>query len=147
MSDDVKPDSGSGNTENRNPKLTGRYAHLKPWVKGQSGNPSGRPKGKPVTDAIKKWLDGSGAELLKKPGEIDVSKLTGYDLMAFQAIVHALKGRSAYFREIFGRLEGCVPLKIENGAQGDQKIDPALAAVAIRAMVKAKGQGPEPDEE
>jgi len=32
-----------------------RTKNLKPWPKGVSGNPGGRPKRKPVTEALQAW--------------------------------------------------------------------------------------------
>jgi hypothetical protein len=44
--------------------MAGRPANLKPWRPGESGNPSGRPRGASITAAIRRELEiGEGEDL------------------------------------------------------------------------------------
>lgn len=96
--------------------LTGRakgYANLRPFKKGQSGNPAGRPKGI-ITDEYL-WILNKAVppEILAKvsPGAL---KLLGRRprirrLKAWQDIQKALSGDMGASREINARTEGRVP--------------------------------------
>lgn len=78
---------------------------LKPYCfkPGQSGNPSGRPKKKPITEAY--------LEALQDP---ETCKQ-----IAQAAILHALKGDGQILREVTDRVEGRVSDKVEHsGADG-----------------------------
>lgn len=54
----------SGNSDRPTPKHRGggpgHPATLKPWPKGVSGNPSGRPKKKPITEIFEKIFEDTG---------------------------------------------------------------------------------------
>lgn len=69
-----------------------------PFKPGQSGNPSGRPKTKPLTDAYKKVL----AKLV--PG--DKEGRTYADLIAEQTVKQAIKGNIRAAQEVTDRCEG-----------------------------------------
>jgi hypothetical protein len=67
---------------------------------GQSGNPNGRPKSKPITAAIKKLLDkNDGAALLA---------------IAAASIEKASEGDHRHLKEILDRVEGKVLDKVEH---------------------------------
>jgi hypothetical protein len=66
------------------------YPNLKPWQKGQSGNPSGRPK-QLITDRLRARGEADWAKLEKKLWSM------------------ALAGELAAIREIYDRVEGRVP--------------------------------------
>jgi hypothetical protein len=63
-----------------------------PWKPGQSGNPNGRPKSKPITDAIKALLDKDDGKAL--------------NAIAAVAVREALGGNYRYTKEILDRVEG-----------------------------------------
>lgn len=68
----------------------------KPFQKGQSGNPGGRPKTKPLTDSLRK-------ELAKKaPG----TQLRQGELAVWKLVQMGLAGDMAALKEIFNRIEG-----------------------------------------
>lgn len=78
----------------------------KPWEKGVSANPGGRPKGASIMARIEALLladDGKLADILAK------------------SIVHgAMKGDVNFCKELLNRLEGRVPIKAElTGKDGD----------------------------
>jgi Family of unknown function (DUF5681) len=71
--------------------------NLRPWKKGESGNPGGRPK-RPVTEAYEEQL------YRVKPG--DRLKRTYAKLIAEAQIRKALRGSTMAAKEITDRVEG-----------------------------------------
>ena len=83
--------------------------HLKPyqWQKGQSGNPSGRPKDQPSIEAAMRRLlaDGnSGQELV--------------NALVMVAVKKALKGDHRFWNSILERVDGKVADRLA-GADGE----------------------------
>jgi hypothetical protein len=64
------------------------------WKKGQSGNPKGRPRGRGLTDSLRRLVKG---EHNGKP----IS-----DLLAESMLKHALSGKYQHAKEIWDRLVG-----------------------------------------
>jgi hypothetical protein len=75
------------------------YANM--WKPGQSGNPSGRPKSKPLTDELRRQL------AMKIPG--DRKGRTYYQLMIERGIDRATMKSDVLWKEVFDRIEGAVP--------------------------------------
>jgi Family of unknown function (DUF5681) len=75
----------------------GRVENLKPFQPGRSGNPSGRPKKAPISDALR--------EVLR-----DEKALRRFADAIFK---QALKGNVAAFKEICERVEGRVANRVE----------------------------------
>lgn len=81
---------------------------LKPWPKGVSGNPGGRPKKLPITDVLR--------EELEKRGKHNVMASRS---IARKLIDLALAGNIEAIHLIADRAEGKVPQRVENtGANG-----------------------------
>jgi hypothetical protein len=111
----------------------GRTQNLKPWPKGVSGNPGGRPKKTPLADACR--------ELLNKPAPGDKSGRSYAEAIAEKLAKKALAGNIPAAREIADRAEGKARqamevsgpeggrLEIENmtDAQLDERIRELLA--------------------
>lgn len=76
----------------------GRVENLKPWPKGVSGNPAGRPKGLTLTDCYRRALS--------RPAPGDADGRTMADLLAEAIVQKATEGDVAAAREIADRLEG-----------------------------------------
>lgn len=72
--------------------------NLKPWPKGVSGNPGGRPKRTTLTDALRELL------AAQVPG--DPEGRTHSDAIAEVLVKRALKGDVQAAREIADRTEG-----------------------------------------
>lgn len=78
-----------------------RLANLRPFKKGESGNPSGRPKTKDLSDALRRKL----AE--KMP---DAADKTIADAVADSLVKKAIDGDVQAIREVWNRVEG-MPLR------------------------------------
>ncbi len=87
-------DDATANSE----KKSGRPENLTPWVKGQSGNPAGRPKKKPITEAYERLLEE------KVPG--DPKGRTWAQALAESMMRQALKGKIQAAIEVTDRTEG-----------------------------------------
>jgi hypothetical protein len=87
-----------------NPKIA---EHGKPhrWKKGQSGNPSGRPKSKTLSDAYKSKLE--------EPVPNDPEGRTWAELIAAAQVRDAVRGNVQAAREIADRTEGRARQAIE----------------------------------
>lgn len=75
--------------------------HLKNtrWKKGQSGNPSGRPKGSYNRSTMaKKWMEVEVTAI--NPLTLEEEKMTQEDLMTLAQIRKALKGDTAAYKEL-----------------------------------------------
>lgn len=75
--------------------------HLKKtrWKKGQSGNPSGRPKGSMNRSTMaKKWMEVEVTAI--NPLTLEEEKMTQEDLMTLAQIRKALKGDTAAYKEL-----------------------------------------------
>ena len=83
--------------------------HLKQfqWKKGQSGNPSGRPKGIPSIEAA----------MRNRLSEVDDGKQL-VDALVMTAIKKALKGDHRFWNSILERLDGKVADRLA-GADGE----------------------------
>lgn len=77
--------------------------------KGQSGNPGGRPKRKPVSDALVELLE------LALPKYKQFRPRTSAQKIAKRMIDDAVKGVTTLVREVLDRTEGKVPLPITSG--------------------------------
>jgi tyrosyl-tRNA synthetase len=92
----------------------------RPWEVGKSGNPGGRPKWKPLTDAIRKQLAApitelySAEQILKLPKRLQDPKTTIAEVVADALITEAIGGEAKVraAREVMDRVEGRVPLPL-----------------------------------
>ena len=78
--------------------MAGRTQNLKPWSKGVSGNPGGRPKKTRFADACR--------ELLSRPAPGDKSGRSYAEAIAEKLAKKALAGDIPAAREIADRAEG-----------------------------------------
>ncbi|MGI8642291.1 MAG: DUF5681 domain-containing protein [Pyrinomonadaceae bacterium] len=90
--------------ENNDDGRDKRLANLRPFQKGQSGNPNGRPKSAMLSDALRrKMLDAMP----------DASEKTVADGIADALIKQALNGEVSAIKEVFDRTEGKVSQRID----------------------------------
>src|SRR5262245_5723846 len=76
----------------------GNVANLKPWRKGQSGNPAGRPKSITLSEAYRKQL--------AQPFPDDPQGRAYAEVIAEKMVMSAATGETASAREIADRTEG-----------------------------------------
>jgi len=76
----------------------GRVQNLKPWPKGVTGNPGGRPKKSPLTDALTDMLQSSCLD--------DPAQRTYAEVIAEMLLKSACRGDIRAVREITDRVEG-----------------------------------------
>jgi hypothetical protein len=91
-----------GKTNNPNIARDGKRYR---WKKGQSGNPSGRPKSKTLSDAYRTKLE--------EPVPNDPEKRTWAELIAEAQVRDAVRGNVQAAREIADRTEGRARQAIE----------------------------------
>jgi hypothetical protein len=96
-------------------------ANLKPWAKGTSGNPGGRPKGQSITAALRRLVEqGDTAERL-----------------AAVLIKNGLEGDIHHLRAILDRLDGDVRKNMDITLQNEGRdLNQMSDAELMRLLVK-----------
>lgn len=103
-SQNKKKNSGAGGGGGKR----GNVANLKPFQPGQSGNPGGRPKKKPITEALLELLN----------AEQGASKKTGAQLLAQVLYTQGLKGKVPAIVEVLDRIEGKATTVVQLAGEG-----------------------------
>src|ERR1700739_2105986 len=89
-----------------------RKRGLKPWPKGVSGNPGGRPKKRPITDRYYQKAEEPLSEKDCKRLKVPIGATWG-DLLAQRQFQAAEKGSTNAAREIREAIEGRAPQRLE----------------------------------
>ena len=97
--------------ENRKKRSLPKAAEPYQFKPGQSGNPSGRPKATPITDALRQALS-DPAELSKFITAI-LKKAKKGDVKAFQAVADRLEGKPAQALNLAGADGGPIVFRLE----------------------------------
>ena len=125
--------------------MAGKYseksrANLIEWQKGQSGNPSGRPKRRPITEAY--ILMGRRRVPKKIRSVLGLGpKATWSDAVALGQFFNAAKGRSANATEIREAIEGKATQRIElSGYDDAAPIQIATETVDLSKLTKEELQ-------
>lgn len=85
--------------------MANKLDNLKNWQKGQSGNPSGRPKGTKNRNTIAKfWLE--QIQSLKNPLTNETEELSQEDLITLAMIKKARKGSEMAYRHLLDSAYG-----------------------------------------
>jgi hypothetical protein len=106
------------NSDKNSGRQLGRPENLKPWPKGVSGNPGGRPKRTPLADACREVLallvpdDAEGRTYAEAIAHTLAQKALAGDIRAAQELADRAEGRSrqaieiehARLREAFDRM-------------------------------------------
>lgn len=124
-----------GGKKNRGRADIVAYGRNTRWKPGQSGNPSGRPKSKIISEAMRKKAE------LEVPD--DSQGRTYAELLADAAYGHAASGKAQYLTEILNRNEGRpVQPIIHSGTIGlsIEEIDEKLKRFFDRARERARLQ-------
>ena len=95
----LKGSTPKGLTQNSGGTVgSGRVENLKPWAKGVSGNPGGRPRTAPITELLR--------ELLQKPCPGDTQNRTYAHKIAEAMLKRTSQGDVRAAREVADRTEG-----------------------------------------
>jgi hypothetical protein len=87
-----------------------------PWQSGESGNPSGRPKKKAITEAYERLIAAESMQVAGLPRWAKakaLKSLTNADLVALAMLREAIKGKVQAASEVTDRLEGKARQAIE----------------------------------
>jgi len=104
--------------------------NLKPWKKGQSGNPTGNKPGyKTAKTQFRKWLAVTTGKKHNTTGE----EMDGYDAMILSLITGAIKGDRKAAAIVLDRLEGKPLQKFK-----DETEDPIKDAVQDMDLEQVK---------
>jgi hypothetical protein len=133
-------------TANQQPsKRTGEHLRNYQFVKGQSGNPTGRPKGSSgILTELRKSLDKT--KLLGK--NLPEGK-TARELIGEAILWHVIKGNAGYLARMLEYIYGKPAIRIEQKTTGDaggQEHNPEAVAAAMKAYFQALGEPTGPDE-
>lgn len=113
--------------------MKGRMENLRPWQPGQSGNPGGRPKKRPISDELERLLaqeaPGSGG----KPWA---------EVIAEALLRKARKGDVRAIAELANRIEGKPHQAVEVDLNGTLGLAERLAA-ARKRVNEIKGLVPD----
>jgi hypothetical protein len=117
MSDEPKfpsdTENSAGSTVRRNPRLAG----LRPWKKGQSGNPGGRPRTARLSRALRQALATEGRDgrtLAQMIADAVVGKAKRGNVQAFKEIRDTVEGRPAQALEHRGAIETKTTTSVES---------------------------------
>jgi hypothetical protein len=108
----------------------GRIENLKPWPKGVSGNPGGRPR-RVITDPLIELLDKKQVGKLRFP-----DGRTWHEVLLEAVVRNVMKGNAQTILEVWARLEGKVP---ESPPASDSPLVVALQALT-QQTAKMNGQ-------
>ena len=121
-------------------KTVGRVENLTPFQPGQSGNPGGRPRLKPLSDAYRKALS--------EVDPNDKQKRTRAEVIAEAVVARAIQGDVRALQELTDRAEGKVtqpisgpdegPLNIQLSGMTPEERDKAMDDAAERLGYKRR---------
>jgi hypothetical protein len=112
-------------------KRRGKVENLKPWKEGESGNPGGRPKRRPISEVLLDALLADDGKLLHKFVEAGLKKAIAGDFTFWKEIREAIEGKSPL--PLVGPEEG--PLSVSDD------VDERLTAVIERLRARAAERG------
>ncbi len=95
---------------NRNPKTE----NLKPFRKGQSGNPGGRPKKRLIDEALEELLLTEDSKVAEAIARVLVEKAKRGDLKAIQLVAERVQGRPKQAMELSGVDGEPIPMRFED---------------------------------
>jgi hypothetical protein len=106
---------------------------LPPWKPGDSGNPGGRPRRKPISDRYE-----AIAEILLPEKDRKRMKLprgaTYADAAAFQQFLAALDGDTTAMREIREAIEGKATIRVADEDAPDERHEFVLTLPKVRQL-------------
>jgi len=112
----VASKAGQNTGANTKPKKLGNPENLRPpWKPGQSGNPGGRPKKLPITDAIREALArdmGDGRTMADVVVDVLIEAAKKGDMAAIRELADRAEGKPVQVNHISG--PGGGPMEIDN---------------------------------
>ncbi len=105
--------------------MAGRVDNLKPWKPGESGNPGGRSRTKPLTEELQRLLD---SEAPNAKGQTWVA------VIAEALVKKARKGDVRAIAELANRIEGKARQSVEADVNVTQEIIERLQAGRRRVL-------------
>ena len=109
---------------NRNPNTKG----LIPWKRGQSGNPSGRPRMQPISDRYAHIAEEKLPENIRRKLKLGPGATYG-DAIALRTFQAALEGDIAATREVREATEGKAAIRVT-----EERESPQFDLSAIRSL-------------
>jgi hypothetical protein len=100
--------------------MANKLDNLKPFEKGQSGNPKGRPKGAISSKTILSRFLSLVEKGVKNPVTGEFEDMTVAEVMNLSIIAKARKGDLSAYREILDRLEGKAQQSIDHTTGGEK---------------------------
>jgi hypothetical protein len=95
----------------------------KPFKKGQSGNPNGRPKGRRNrATLVREWLEVS--QKVKNPISGVIEELEQQDIMTLALIKKAREGDVQAYRELMDSAHGKITDRLDMTSDGDKITQP-----------------------
>lgn len=100
-------------------KRRGKVENLKPWPKGISGNPGGRPKRRLIDEVLNELLLTEDSKVAEAIARALLGKAKAGDLRAIQLVVERVQGRPKQAMELSGIDGG--PMRFED--MSDEQLD------------------------
>ena len=104
--------------------MSGRPENLKPWKPGQSGNPGGRPRTRPLTDELTQLLEQDAPNANGKSWAL---------VIAEALLMKARKGDVRAFTVLANRIEGKPHQSIALGVNANHSLAELIAQGRKRA--------------
>lgn len=103
-----------------------RVKGLKPFVKGESGNPNGRPKGRRNFSTI--FYD--ALENLAKKNGMDATQLETE--IVEKALLSARKGDARFYKDLMDRVHGTAVQNVDHKTNGKDMPTPIISLDALQ---------------
>ena len=113
------------------PKIPGGITG-KGFLPGQSGNPGGRPKRRPITEALLEALMADEGKLLNEMAAVGAKKAAGGDIGFWREIREAIEGKSPL--PLVGPDEG--PMSVS--ADVDDRLEAVVGRLRARAAERRR---------
>ena len=130
----------------------GNPQNLRPWPKGVSGNPGGRPRYQELTQALRKLLAqklGPKHDLWPELADAQRERYKGRtpaEVIALVTLLQAVNGNNVARELIWNRIEGRVPMPVQGDPKAPITVDhhhhvlSAEAEALLRTLLAPKSE-------